>query len=295
MEGYFNHLLVEPARRLVERAVALYNVDKAIALAKFSDPHGSFVDGEHYLYVLDSTGIMLAHGAHPDFVGQDFYRVTDSEGKQFIRDIIESAYQKNSGCVEYRWPDPVTSTERPKTVFFIKTDSAIICSGVYGAHPGSDISEDLTEEQHLPAEPGFESFKNIRATDSPQELVIDDAKRMVEKAEVFYKANNPAVAMAEFSNPKGRFVSGEQYVFVLDTTGRMLAHGVNRGYVGKDFYRTMDSDGWRFIQHIVGEANEMGSGWVEYKWFNPVTKKETLKTVYFKKINGVIICSGIYN
>lgn len=297
MEGYFDQLLLEPARRLVERAVALYSRDKAIALAEFSNPQGGFIDGEHYVYALDTTGVMLAHGANPDFVGQDFYRVTDFEGKQFIREIVESAGQKDSGYVEYRWPDPVTRAQRPKTVFFIKTANAIICSEVYGALPAYCMPGDSTDEDYRPpaSNPELEPFMKMRAADPLPELIADDAARMVEKAVAFYKANDPSVALAEFSNPNGRFVIEEQYVFVLDTTGRMLAHGVYRDYVGKDFYRTVDSDGRRFIREIVDKANELGCGWVEYKWFNPVTRKEGLKTVYFKKTNGVILCSGIYN
>lgn len=298
MEGYFDHLFLEPARHLVGRAVALYNRDKASALAEFSNPQGDFVDGEHYVYALDSTGVVLAHGANPDFVGEDFYRVTDSDGKQFIQEIVESADQKGSGYVEYRWPDPVTKAERPKTVFFVKTDRAIICSGVYGAHPASCIPEEGADQDYCPPaspDPAIEPFKNMRAVDPSPELIADDAKRMVEKATAFYMVNDSEVALAEFSNRNGRYVKGEQYVFVLDTTGRMLAHGVDKDYIGKDFYRKMDSDGRRFIKDIVDKANELGSGWVEYKWFNPVTKREELKTVYFKKANGVIICSGIYN
>ena len=83
-------------------------------------------------------------------------------------------------------------------------------------------------------------------------------------------------------------------IFVLDSTGVMLAHGVNQQYVGKDFYRIIDSDGKSFIKDLVDTANAEGSGWVEYKWVDRVTKTEQSKIVYFKYTNGVIICSGIY-
>jgi signal transduction histidine kinase len=70
---------------------------------------------------------------------------------------------------------------------------------------------------------------------------------------------------------------------------------MNKKYVGKDFYRITDFDGRSFIKDIVDTANAEGSGWVEYKWLDPVTKTERPKTVYFEMTNGVIICSGIYN
>ena len=104
------------------------------------------------------------------------------------------------------------------------------------------------------------------------ELVPDDAKRWVEKAIAFYRANGKGTALAEFSSPHGRLVRDGQYVYVLDVNGTMLAHPVNAKYVGKDFYRIQDSDGKHFIKEIVDTANNGGSGWVEYKWFNPARK-----------------------
>jgi cytochrome c len=47
-------------------------------------------------------------------------------------------------------------------------------------------------------------------------------------------------------------------------------------------------------KEIVDMANNVGSGWVEYKWFNPATRREQLKTVYFEKFENLIFCSGVY-
>jgi cytochrome c len=201
--------------------------------------------------------------------------------------------------VEYKWLDYITKTERPKIVYFEKTHGVIICSGIYGGNPASGILEHPTDEDAVLASPTNFFPAGDLATDTQMEehvveLVLDDAKGFVEKAIAFYKVNDRAVALAEFSNPQGRFAKGKQYLFVLDSTGVMLAHGVNKKYVGKDFYRIMDSDGKSFIKDIVDIANTEGSGWVEYKWVDPVTKTEQSKIVYFERTNGVIICSGIY-
>jgi cytochrome c len=126
------------------------------------------------------------------------------------------------------------------------------------------------------------------------ELVPEDAKRWVKKALAFYNANGKGVALAEFCNPQGSFAQDERYIFVLDFNGTMLAHPVNERYVGKDFYRIMDPEGKSFIKEIVDTANNGGSGWVEYQWFNPATKREQPKTVYFEKLDNMIFCSGVY-
>ncbi len=121
-----------------------------------------------------------------------------------------------------------------------------------------------------------------------------DANAWVEKAKSFYRHSGKRIALAEFSNPKGPFVEDELYIFVLSENGTMLAHGINEGFVGEDWSDVKDSDGKPYIKEIVDKANAKGSGWVQYKWHHPITKKELPKTVYFEKIDGMIICSGIY-
>jgi len=122
-----------------------------------------------------------------------------------------------------------------------------------------------------------------------------DAKRWVEKAIQFYKSSGKRIALAEFTNPTGAFVEDEMYIFVLGSKGTMLAHGVNEKYVGEEFIDIKDSEGSPFIKKIVETANAHGSGWVTYRWPHPLLKKWFPKTVYFEKVDEMIICSGVYD
>jgi signal transduction histidine kinase len=87
----------------------------------------------------------------------------------------------------------------------------------------------------------------------------------------FYRSTGKEIALAEFSNPYGRFAEGERYVYVLDTSGMMIAHPVSEDLVGKDFYRVQDTEGKCFVKKIVDTANKGGSGYMEYTWFKPAT------------------------
>jgi signal transduction histidine kinase len=122
----------------------------------------------------------------------------------------------------------------------------------------------------------------------------EDAKQWVEKAVSFYRASGKRIALAEYTNPNGQFVHDEMYIYALNPRGTMLAHGVNEKFVGEEFIDIKDYDGKSFIKEIVDIAHKEGSGWVEYKWYNPVTKEVLPKVVYFKKVDDLIICSGIY-
>jgi signal transduction histidine kinase len=120
-----------------------------------------------------------------------------------------------------------------------------------------------------------------------------DAEAWTKKAVEYFKANGKDKALAEFSKPKSEFVKDDQYIYVLDLDGKMVAHP-NAKLMGKDFMTVKDADGKLFAVDIVKQAKEKGSGWVDYKWENPTTKKVEAKTVYFEKADGVIICSGAY-
>jgi len=122
----------------------------------------------------------------------------------------------------------------------------------------------------------------------------EEAKQFVKKAIDFYKKAGKAIALAEYTDPKGPFIESDMYVFVLNLKGTMLAHGVNEKYIGHDFIDVKDSDGRSFIREIVEVGNTKGLGFVDYKWYNPLTKEDLQKHVYFEKVDDVIICSGVY-
>lgn len=126
------------------------------------------------------------------------------------------------------------------------------------------------------------------------EKLKQEAKEFVVRAIHFCKHSSNDIALAEFTNTKGPFVQNERYIFVLDTEGTMLAHGVNEKYVGKNFIDLRDSAGKSFIREIVEVANAEGGGWIDYQWYNPLTKETKPKNVYFEKVDDLIICSGVY-
>ena len=116
----------------VENAKAFYkNAGKRIALAEFTNPSGQFRDGELYIYALNPKGTMLAHGINERFVGEDFMGLTDSDGKFFIRDIVDAANSNGSGWYEYKWYHPITKQWLPKIAYFEKVNDLIIVSAVY--------------------------------------------------------------------------------------------------------------------------------------------------------------------
>ena len=136
-----------------------------------------------------------------------------------------------------------------------------------------------------------------------------EAKKLVEKAVAYIKANGEVKALKEFGNPRGEFVKKELnllgydlnealkddlYVFVYDLKGVLLANPQAPTLVGKNLYNETDSRGKLFRKDIVDLTNTRGSGWVDYTYMNPAIKREENKITYCQKAGNLIVCCGAY-
>jgi signal transduction histidine kinase len=121
-----------------------------------------------------------------------------------------------------------------------------------------------------------------------------EAKALVEKAAAFAKANGKDAALKEINLAKGQFDKGELYVFAYDMSGKIIAHPKNPKLIGKDLINVPDPDGKMFRKEIVEVAKTKGTGWVDYKYTNPETKKIEAKTTYVVKVGDMILCCGTY-
>ena len=121
-----------------------------------------------------------------------------------------------------------------------------------------------------------------------------EAKKMVEQAAAYLKANGKEKALQEFNKANGKFVKGELYVFAYDMNGVMVAQPMNPESVGKNLLNEPDSKGKFFRKEINELAKTKGSGFVDYIYLNPVSKKEEAKATYIQREGDLIICCGAY-
>ena len=123
----------------------------------------------------------------------------------------------------------------------------------------------------------------------------DEASALVKKGIAYLKANGPEKSYAAFNDPQGQFVDRDLYLFVLDTSGKMLAHGANKKLLDKNLIELKDANGKAFIKEFIDVGNTKGQGWVDYKWPHPQTKAIESKSSYVQKLgDGTLIGVGIY-
>ncbi len=131
-------------RGVVEDTIALYD----------SDPDGAFATitammstDPSYPFVVDSDGIIVAHGANPDRVGVDSVLIASTNKPP---DVIISELQEGEVWVEYVFNNPATGTEQNKRSLIMLHDGYVFGSGYYAA--SDDAMTDAMSSLELTAE-----------------------------------------------------------------------------------------------------------------------------------------------
>ena len=122
----------------------------------------------------------------------------------------------------------------------------------------------------------------------------DEAVAMVKKAVAYIKDSGVDKAYAEITRKGGQFSDRDLYIVVYELDGKVLAHGGNEKFVGKDMSDAQDVDGKYFVKERIEMAAKQASFWQDYKFMNPVTKKIEPKQMYCERLDQTAVCGGIY-
>lgn len=122
----------------------------------------------------------------------------------------------------------------------------------------------------------------------------DEAVAMVKKAVAYIKEQGPDKAYPVIDDKASQFHDRDLYVVVYQLDGKVLAHGSNQKFIGKDLIDAQDVDGKLYVKERVELAVKQGSFWQDYKFVNPVDKKVEPKEMYCEKLDNTAVCAGIY-
>jgi cytochrome c len=121
----------------------------------------------------------------------------------------------------------------------------------------------------------------------------EEAVAMVKRGAAYIKEVGKDKAIAEFNNPKGKFVDGSLYIFAYDMKGINLA-SPNPKIIGKNMYEVKDRNGKPTVKSYIEVAQTKGSGWVDFIWPHPITGELQPKSAYIEKVDDILIACGIY-
>jgi cytochrome c len=135
-------------------------------------------------------------------------------------------------------------------------------------------------------------FTAMAQSDAAYQEEAQHAKALLLKAVDYYEKNGDT-AFAAFSR-QGEFVTGQLYVYVVNTQGVMLASGgPSVMLVGRDVSATLDEDAKKIFARALSEPEgEMHEA--EYRWVNRQDGKVERKHTYFQRLNDRILAVGFY-
>jgi cytochrome c len=123
----------------------------------------------------------------------------------------------------------------------------------------------------------------------------EEAVAMVKRVQERFAKDGPDATFKAVSDQSIKeFHDRDLYPFVYDLNGVNVAHGARPALIGKNLIGLKDQDGVYLIREMVKIANGSGSGWVDYKWPNPLTNKIEDKTSYVEKMGTYFVGVGAY-
>lgn len=121
-----------------------------------------------------------------------------------------------------------------------------------------------------------------------------EAVAMVKRVQQKFKKDGPDATFRAVTSRQRPFHRGDLYPFIFRLDGVNVAHGARPALVGKNLLNLKDPDGVPLIRQMVEIAQGPGSGWVNYKWPNPLTNAIEDKTSYIEKMGGYFVGVGVY-
>lgn len=247
------------ANALLVKAVAEYKTRGDSALAEFSR-QGAYVEGELYIYVVDTAGVMLASGGpSASLVGKPVVSVLDDDLKAAFEQAIG---QPDDGVVrsaEYRWWNWQHGKVERKRVFYQRVNDRVISVGYYMPRSSPEQAQQLLQQI------------------SGQ--VAGDAQN------TFGLINRHAKQLTQ----------DDLYAFVVDLkTRRFVAHGFSPRLIGTDFKSLRSTDGKPIGEDILKRMNTDETGEITYQWRNPMTGQNELKRTFLQRVNGYVVAVGCY-
>jgi len=123
----------------------------------------------------------------------------------------------------------------------------------------------------------------------------DEAVAMVNRVEAMFKKEGAEATFKAVSDKTvAVFHDRDLYPFIYDMKGNCVAHGARPALIGKNLIDLKDQDGKYLIREMVDIAKGLGSGWVDYKWPNPINNKIEDKSSYVSKMGDYFVGVGVY-
>jgi cytochrome c len=111
----------------------------------------------------------------------------------------------------------------------------------------------------------------------------EDAKSLLDGALAEIRTQGLDKAVKDF-NAGGKWKKDRLYLVAMQLDGTMLAHSANGKLPGNNMLASKDANGRPFMKNAIEAARTSGSGQVDLRWGNPVTRRLSDATMFVKRV-----------
>jgi signal transduction histidine kinase len=248
---------------LLERGVEFCANNNLVTVCHAFTHTKDFIEGELYLFLLDTKGVVYAHGDQSDLLWKNLWDYRDSFGAFAIQSIIKTA-QAGANWLTYDWSGAVKVSFVQK--ISIDDKEFVIGCGYY---------------------PHSKKYAAIGLVKGAVALFNQDVQL----------GHGVEGAFSEMGYPlSNRFIYGDLYLYALDFNGIIRAQGDDPNLIGRNALNRKDAKGKEINKEIIEKLKTKKEGegiWIEY------ISKNVLKIAYAEKVkdekgNEYFIACGYY-
>lgn len=104
-------------------------------------------------------------------------------------------------------------------------------------------------------------------------------------------------AIKQVNDVKGQYVWKDSYVYIMDLSGTIVAHGPQPKFIGKNLMGLKDPvtmQPWYPALFEKIKAEKDSKGWFAYHWKKPNEEGVFKKDCYYQRAGDLIVFAGVY-
>ncbi len=265
-EGAFKYPQTKELKALVDQAAGLVSQKGETAFSQFNKKGSPWRQGERYVFVLTTDGVVVCDPARPEAVGKSQMHLKDAWGKEIFKRFISEVTrvpERPYGWTHYLWPKPGEKKPSWKTTYLRLAVAPsgkkyVVGSGLYD----------------MKMEPAF-------------------AKDEVEEAVHLIKQKGKA-AFAALRDKSSEFIFQDTYVWVTSAKGVELVNPAFPKLEGRNLWDKKDGKGRYTLREEVALVKSKGEGWIEGQWAKAGQSKlnNTLSFIKGVRVEGELLIVG---
>jgi signal transduction histidine kinase len=265
----YQHAETRELVAFVRKAAALVAKKGEACFPLFKQPESGWLDGDRYVFVLDTDGNRYVYPPDPDNERINIFEQNDLNGRPFGSIFTRPvAAPRTEGWAHYLWTKPNDAHPTWKTTFLIRTKAPS------GKH-------------YIVGSGGY----TMRMEKTFIVAMVDDAAAMLQE--------KGSQGFDLLRDKRGDYYFKDTYVFVTSFKGREFVNPAFPMLEGRNVINTIDAKGKAFVRAYIKALQDKDSAWVTYRWPKPGETIPSKKRVYVKKVvidgEPCVVGSGVYS